>query len=64
MLLRTEKISGFHLKVSRHERELYEEFCNRAEAALLREMRDYLIEANKPIHALTYIDDEANVDEF
>jgi hypothetical protein len=43
MLSRTEKISGFHLKVSRHERELYEEFCNSAEAELLREMRDYFI---------------------
>jgi hypothetical protein len=47
LLSRTEKISGFHLKVSRHERELYEEFCNSAEAELLREMRDYFIEAKQ-----------------
>jgi hypothetical protein len=47
MLSRTEKISGFHLKVSRHERELYEEFCNSAEAEILREMRDYFIEAKQ-----------------
>ncbi|MGA8476465.1 MAG: hypothetical protein WB696_00750 [Chthoniobacterales bacterium] len=47
LLSRTEKISGFHLKVSRHERELYEEFCNSVEAELLREMRDYFIEAKQ-----------------
>jgi hypothetical protein len=47
MLSRTEKISGFPLKVSRCERELYEEFCNIAEAELLREMRDYFIEAKQ-----------------
>ena len=39
MLSRTEKISGFHLRVSRHERELYEEFCNSEEADILREIR-------------------------
>jgi hypothetical protein len=33
--------------VSRHERDLYEEFCNSAEAELLREMRDYFIEAKQ-----------------
>jgi len=47
MLSRTEKISGFHLKVSWHERELYEEFCNSAEAEILREMRDYFTEAKQ-----------------
>jgi hypothetical protein len=47
MLSRTEKISGFHLKVSRHERELYEEFCNSAEAELLKEMRAYFTEAKQ-----------------
>ena len=47
MLSRTEKISGFHLKVSLQERELYEEFCNSAEAELLREMPDYFTEAKQ-----------------
>ena len=47
MLSRTEKISGFHLRVSRHERELYEEFCNSEEADILREIRDYFIEAKQ-----------------
>jgi hypothetical protein len=47
MLSRTEKISGFHLRVSRHERELYEEFCNSEEADIFREIRDYFIEAKQ-----------------
>jgi hypothetical protein len=47
MVSRTEKISGFHLKVSRQERELYEEFCNSEEAEILREMRDYFTEAKQ-----------------
>lgn len=47
MLSRTDNISGFHLKVSRQERQLYEEFCNSAEAELLREMRDYFVEAKQ-----------------
>lgn len=54
MLSRTEKISGFHLKVSRHERELYEEFCNSAEAKLLREMRDYFIEAKQKAGVINF----------
>jgi hypothetical protein len=47
MLSRTEKISGFHLRVSRQERVLYEEFCNSEEAEIVREMRDYFIEAKQ-----------------
>jgi hypothetical protein len=47
MLSRTEKISGFHLRVSRQERELYEEFFNSEEAEIVREMRDYFIEAKQ-----------------
>jgi hypothetical protein len=38
---------AFHLKVSRHERDLYEEFCNSVEAELLKEVRDYFIEAKQ-----------------
>jgi hypothetical protein len=54
MLSRTEKISGFHLKVSRHERELYEEFCNGAEAELLKEMRDYFTEAKQKAGVINF----------
>jgi hypothetical protein len=54
MLSRTEKISGFHLKVSRHERELYEEFCSNAEAELLREMRNYFIEAKQKAGVINF----------
>ena len=54
MLSRTEKISGFHLKVSRQERALYEEFCNNAEAELLREMREYFIEAKQKAGVINF----------
>jgi hypothetical protein len=54
MLSRTEKISGFHLKVSRCERELYEEFCNSAEAELLREMQDYFIETKQKAGVINF----------
>ncbi|HYZ73312.1 MAG TPA: hypothetical protein VE641_09560 [Chthoniobacterales bacterium] len=54
MLSRTEKISGFHLKVSRHEKELYEEFCNSAEAELLKEMRDYFTEAKQKAGVINF----------
>jgi hypothetical protein len=35
MLSRTESIDGFHLKVSRTEKELYEEFVKTEEAEIL-----------------------------
>src|ERR1700757_4900917 len=54
MLSRTEKISGFHLRVSRHERELYEEFCNSEEADILREIRDYFIEAKQKSDVINF----------
>jgi hypothetical protein len=54
MLSRTENISRFHLKVSRQERELYEEFCNSAEAELLREMRDYFVEAKQQAGVINF----------
>lgn len=41
MLSRTEKIGEFHLRVSRTERDLYEEFCNTEEAEIVKEMREY-----------------------
>src|SRR5258708_34505096 len=54
MLSRSEKISGFHVKVSRQERELYEEFCNSAEAELLREGRDYFIAAKQKAGGINF----------
>jgi hypothetical protein len=54
MLSRTEKISEFHLKVSPHERELYEEFCSSAEADLLREMQDYFLEAKQKAGVINF----------
>jgi hypothetical protein len=54
MLSRTEKISGFHLKVSRQERELYEEFCNSTEAEILKEMRDYFTEAKQKAGVINF----------
>src|SRR5215469_16541826 len=54
MLSRTEKISGFHLKVSRQERQLYEEFCNSTEAEILREMRDYFTEAKQKAGVINF----------
>jgi hypothetical protein len=54
MLSRTEKISGFHMKVSRQERELYEEFCSSAEAEILREIRDYFVEAKQKVGAINF----------
>jgi hypothetical protein len=38
MLSRTERIDEFHLKVTRAEKELYEEFLKTEEAALVLEM--------------------------
>ena len=45
MLSRTERIDGFHLKVTRTEKELYEEFLKTEEAALVLEMQQYFAQA-------------------
>jgi hypothetical protein len=47
MLSRTEKIGEFHLRVSRTERDLYEEFCNTEEAKIVKEMREYFTQAKQ-----------------
>src|SRR5260370_38280663 len=47
MLSRTEKIGEFHLRVSRTERDLYEEFCNTEEAEIVKEMREYFTQAEQ-----------------
>jgi hypothetical protein len=45
MLSRTERIDEFHLKLSRTEKELYEEFLKTEEAALVLEMQQYFAQA-------------------
>src|SRR5260221_11883633 len=45
MLSRTKRIDEFHLKLSRTEKELYEEFLKTEEAALEREMQQYFPQA-------------------
>jgi hypothetical protein len=45
MLSRTERIDEFHLKVTRTEKELYEEFLKTEEAALVLEMQQYFTQA-------------------
>jgi hypothetical protein len=45
MLSRTERIDEFHLRLSRAEKELYEEFLKTEEAALVSEMHQYFGQA-------------------
>src|SRR5260370_25755526 len=45
MLSRTERIDEFHLKLSRTEKEFYEEFLKTEEAALVLEMQQYFAQA-------------------
>jgi hypothetical protein len=45
MLSRTERIDGFHLKVSRTEKELYEQFLKTEEATLVLDMQQYFVQA-------------------
>ena len=47
MLSRTEKIGEFHLRVSRTERDLYEEFCKTEEAEIVKKMREYFTQAKQ-----------------
>ena len=45
MLSRKERIDEFQLKLSRTEKELYEEFLKTEEAALVQEMQQYFAQA-------------------
>jgi hypothetical protein len=45
MLSRAERIDDFPLKLSRTEKELYEEFLKTEEAALVQEMQQYFVQA-------------------
>ena len=45
MLSRTERIDEFYLRLSRTEKEVYEEFLKTEEAALVQEMQQYFTQA-------------------
>lgn len=47
MLSRTEHIDDFHLKVSRAEKELYEEFLETEEPEIVQEMKQYFAQAKQ-----------------
>ena len=47
MLSRTERIDDFHLKLSRTEKELYEEFLETEEPEIVQEMKRFLLEAKQ-----------------
>ena len=54
MLSRTERIDGFHLKVGRTEKELYEEFLKTEEAALVLEMQQYFAQAKGHVGGIRF----------
>jgi hypothetical protein len=56
MLPRTESIDGFHLKLSRTEKELYEEFLKTEEAEILAEMQQYFAEAKQKAGGIRFDD--------
>jgi hypothetical protein len=56
MLSRTECIEGFHLEVSRIEKELYEEFLKTQEAEFLAEMQQYFVEAKQKAGGIRFED--------
>ena len=56
MLSRTESIDGFHLKLSRTEKELYEEFLKTEEAEILAEMQQYFAEAKQRAGGIRFDD--------
>jgi hypothetical protein len=59
MLSRTERIDEFHLRLSRTEKELYEEFLKTEEAALVLEMRQYFVQAKEHAGGIRF--DNANL---
>jgi hypothetical protein len=54
MLLRSENIGDFHLKVSRTEKELYEEFLKTEEAHIVAEMREYFDQAKEKVGGIRF----------
>jgi len=56
MLSRTESIDGFHLKLSRTEKELYEEFLKTEEAEILAEMQQHFAETKQKAGGIRFDD--------
>jgi hypothetical protein len=56
MLSRTESIDGFHLKLSRTEKEMYEEFLKTEETEILAEMQQYFAEAQHKAGGIKFDD--------
>jgi hypothetical protein len=56
MLSRTESIDGFHLKLSRTEKEMYEEFLKTEETEILAEMQQYFAEAKQKAGGIRFDD--------
>jgi hypothetical protein len=56
MLSRTESIEGFHLKLSRTEKKLYEEFLKTEEAEIPAEMKQYFAEAKQKAGGIRFDD--------
>ena len=56
MLSRTESIDGFHLKLSRTEKELYEEFLKTEEAEILAEMQQHFAEKKQKAGGIRFDD--------
>src|SRR5258708_33567734 len=54
MLSRTKRIDGFHLKLSRTEKELYEEFLKNEEAALVLEMQQHFRRGEREHEILSF----------
>ena len=54
MQSRTERIDQFHLRVSRSEKEMYEEFLKTEEAEILVEMRQYFAQAKQQPGAIRF----------
>ena len=56
MLSRTERIDEFQLKLTRTEKELYEEFLKTEETALVQEMQQYFVQAKEHAGGIRYDD--------
>jgi hypothetical protein len=54
MLSRTERIDEFHLRLSRTEKEVYEEFLKTEEAALVLEMQQYFTQAKGHVGGIRF----------
>ena len=53
MLSRKDRIDEFQLKLTRTEKELYEEFLKTEETALVQEMQQYFVQAKEQVRSLS-----------